>query len=131
MRKLLPFLLVLLSFTTIAEIKTIEVSSSLNSYSPINIQEPNLFSEPIFNIYDSSKYYLHFYAYTTVPIPKYFSSIDRICIKVEHELIGNVDYEDKSGVKVFTYRTNESGEWDFNISIGSRENLQQIIKWTP
>ncbi|NRD75284.1 hypothetical protein HQQ94_19065 [Shewanella sp. VB17] len=126
MRKLLPFILVLLSFTTTAEIETVEVSSSLNFYTPINIQEPDLFSEPIFDINNLSNGYLPFYAFTTVSIPDYFSSIKRICIKVEHNINDNIDYQDKSGVKIFTYRTDQLGNKTLNTAIGSRENLQKI-----
>lgn len=125
MYKILAMSAALLATSVAAE--EIRIVPDIKRELPTYISEPDLYSEPSFNPLEFGEDYLTGWAEAKVKLPETLSSIERVCINILHaEKPDSSVPHPQSGVVIYTYKTNQSGNKFFNTTIGDRVQQKRV-----
>ena len=94
---------------------------------PAVMNEPVLYQAPQFDYFNLADGYLEQRAEAIAKLPMALSDIERVCIQTSYSGI-DPSSSDQSGVLVYTYAEDNSGNKIHNTTIGDRVNLETVSK---
>ena len=120
-------LLAILFFSAPSVADTLSIVPDIKSGLPAVMNEPVLYQAPQFDYFNLADGYLEQRAEAIVKLPMALSDIERVCIQTSYTGI-DPSSSDQSGVLIYTYAEDNSGNKIHNTTIGDRVNLETVSK---
>ncbi|MCG7491854.1 hypothetical protein MHN79_20475 [Vibrio sp. Of14-4] len=106
---------------------TLSIVPEIKSGLPAVMNEPALYQAPQFDYFNLADGYLEQRAEAIAKLPMALSDIERVCIQTSYSGI-DPSSSDQSGILIYTYAEDNSGNKIHNTTIGDRVNLETVSK---